>query len=63
VDRPGLFSFDPGIGATRRIAAGIERLLTLPAGERQELRHAVSAFVLREWTWDLTAQRLLEAAG
>ena len=63
MDRPGLFSFDPGSGATRRIAAGIERFLTLPARERQALRDAVSAFVSREWTWDLTAQRLLEAAG
>lgn len=63
VGMPGLFSFEPGPGAPRRIAAGIERLLALPPAERRGLRTAVSAFVPREWTWDRTAQRLLDAAG
>jgi glycosyltransferase involved in cell wall biosynthesis len=62
VDRPGLFSFEPGRGATERIAAGLDRLLSLSASERGELRTAVSAAVSREWTWEQTAERLLAAA-
>jgi glycosyltransferase involved in cell wall biosynthesis len=62
VARPGLFSFDPGPSASGRIAAGIERLLALPEAERDALRTAVSAFVGLHWTWDRTAQQLLEAA-
>lgn len=62
VSRPGLFTFDPGDGATHRIADGIKRLLALPPAERNELRAAVSAYVGREWSWDRTAERLLEAA-
>jgi glycosyltransferase involved in cell wall biosynthesis len=62
VDRPGLFSFEPGPGAVHRIAEGIEGLLTLPQRERAELRRAVSAFAHQEWTWDRTADRLLHAA-
>ena len=62
VDRPGLFSFRPGPGAAARLARGLDRLLQLPAEERDELRGAVSAVVNREWTWDRTAERLLEAA-
>ncbi|MGQ0668183.1 MAG: glycosyltransferase, partial [Actinomycetota bacterium] len=62
VGRPGLFTFEPGDGATRRLTAGIERILGLPAEERAELRAAVSGFVALEWTWERTADRLLEAA-
>jgi len=61
VRRPGLFSFAPGEGAADRLAAGIERLLSLPHEERDELRRGVSAFVGREWTWERTATRILEA--
>jgi glycosyltransferase involved in cell wall biosynthesis len=61
VGRPGLFSFEPGVGAAPRLAEGIERLLALPPGEREELRLAVSAFVGREWTWERTAERILAA--
>ena len=43
VRRPGLFSFAPGEGAADRLAAGIERLLSLPHEERDELRRGVSA--------------------
>ena len=63
VDRPGLFSFRPGPGAAARVARGLDRLLQLPAEERDELRGAASAVVNREWTWERTAERLLEAAG
>ena len=45
VGRPGLFSFEPGEGAVQRLAEGIDRLLSLPDGERDELRRAVSSFV------------------
>jgi glycosyltransferase involved in cell wall biosynthesis len=63
VGRPGLFSFDPGEGAVRRLAEGIDRLLSLPNDEREELRGAVSSFVATHWTWERTAAGLLGAAG
>ena len=63
VGRPGLFSFEPGAGAVRRIASGLQWLLALPDAERDDLRRRISAFVGREWTWDRTADRLLLAAG
>ena len=62
VGRPELFSFEPGEGAVRRLAAGIDRLLSLPIDERAELRRAVSSFVANHWTWERTAARLLAAA-
>lgn len=62
VDRPGLFSYAPGEGATRHVAEGIRTLLALPAEERGELREAISAYVNREWSWASTAQQLLAAA-
>jgi glycosyltransferase involved in cell wall biosynthesis len=63
VGRPGLFSFEAGPGAEARLASGIDRLLSLPAHERDELRGAVSAFVARAWSWERTAALLLDAAG
>jgi glycosyltransferase involved in cell wall biosynthesis len=63
VGRPGLFSFEPGEGAVRRLADGIDRLLSLPSDERAELRGAVSSFVATHWTWERTAAGLLAAAG
>jgi glycosyltransferase involved in cell wall biosynthesis len=63
VDGPGLFSFERGPDAARRIAAGIERLLSLPAQERARLKTAVSLFVRSEWTWEGAAERLLAAAS
>lgn len=62
VDRPGFFSFEPGPGATSRIADGIDRLLSLPAEERDRLRREISEFVAHEWSWQRTASRLLDAA-
>jgi glycosyltransferase involved in cell wall biosynthesis len=62
VDRPEMFSFEPGTGAPLRIAAAIDRLVSLPAHDRSELRTAIAAFVRREWTWERTAERLLDAA-
>jgi glycosyltransferase involved in cell wall biosynthesis len=61
VGRPGLFSFAPGEGAVGRLAASIERILSLPAPERDELRAGVHAFVAREWTWGQTASKILAA--
>ena len=63
VGRPGVFSFEPGAGAVGRLADGIDRLLSLPASERDELRLAVSSFVAEHWTWERTAAKLLAAAG
>ena len=51
------------ISTPSRLAAALDRLLELPAAERDELRATVSAFVGREWTWDRTANGLLAAAG
>ena len=62
VGRPGLFSFQPGGGAARRIAEGIDRLLALPAEERGELGEQLSRFVRRAWSWGQVAERLLTAA-
>jgi glycosyltransferase involved in cell wall biosynthesis len=63
VGRPGFFSFEPGDGAPRRIAEGIDRLVGLPPDELRAMRAEVSAFARREWTWDRTAQLLLQAGG
>jgi len=63
VGRPGLFSFEPGGGAVRSLAEGVDRLLSLPKDEREELRRAVSSFVAEHWTWGRTASRLLAAAA
>jgi glycosyltransferase involved in cell wall biosynthesis len=63
VGHPGLFSFEPGDGAVGRLAAGIDGLLSLPHGQRAELRSAVSAFVRTHWTWERTAAGLLDAAA
>jgi glycosyltransferase involved in cell wall biosynthesis len=63
IGRPGLLTFEPGPGAVARLASALDRVLELPARERDELRAAVSAFVGREWTWDRTATGLLAAAG
>ena len=62
VGRPGLLSFDGGAGATRRVAEALHRILDLDPAEREELGAEVSRFVASEWTWERTAERLLEAA-
>jgi glycosyltransferase involved in cell wall biosynthesis len=63
VGEPGAFSFDPGLGAPARIAAGIDRLLTIPAARRREIGRSLSAFVRSEWSWRATADRLLALAA
>ncbi|CAN5176526.1 hypothetical protein BH20ACT24_BH20ACT24_02050 [soil metagenome] len=63
VSRPGLLSYDPGPGASRRIAEALDRVLGLPREEIFTLRAAVSGFASREWTWERTAERLLSLAG
>jgi glycosyltransferase involved in cell wall biosynthesis len=62
VDRPGLFSYQPGPGSVGRIARGLDLLLDIPPAERAALGGALSSFVRREWTWDHTSARLLEIA-
>jgi glycosyltransferase involved in cell wall biosynthesis len=62
VGRPGLFSFEPGEGSVHRLVDGVDRLLSLPLRERDELRRAVSSFVGNHWTWERTAAKLLAAA-
>jgi glycosyltransferase involved in cell wall biosynthesis len=57
----GAFSFEPGPGAAHRISAGLDLLLGLPVGRRRELGAEVSRFVSDHWTWDRTAEGLLEA--
>jgi glycosyltransferase involved in cell wall biosynthesis len=59
---PGLLSFPPGDGATRRLAEGVGRILELPPTEARVAREAVRRYVASEWTWERTAQRLLDAA-
>ncbi len=63
VGRPGIFSFEPGPNAARRVADAIERLLFLPEQERARLRSTGSAFARSEWTWQRGAERLLAAAS
>jgi hypothetical protein len=45
-----------------RLVDGVDRLLSLPHRERDELRRAVSSFVGNHWTWERTAAKLLAAA-
>jgi glycosyltransferase involved in cell wall biosynthesis len=63
IARPGLLTFEPGPGTVSRLASALDRVLELPAAERDELRGEVSGFVGREWTWERTAAGLLAAAG
>lgn len=63
VGRPGLFSFEPGEGATARVRAGLLSLLAIEGTERDELRSTISSYVAREWSWEATARRIFEAAG
>ena len=58
--RPGMLSFEPGPGASRRVAEALRRILEVSPSEREELEEAVSRYVAAEWTWERTAERLLE---
>jgi glycosyltransferase involved in cell wall biosynthesis len=59
---PGLLSFEPGPGATHRLAGGLRRILDMGPGARRELGETLRDHVVREWTWERTAERLLEAS-
>jgi glycosyltransferase involved in cell wall biosynthesis len=61
VGTTGLLSFEPGPGATHRLVEALRRLLDLGPDDRAELGSALRAHVAREWTWERTADRLLEA--
>jgi glycosyltransferase involved in cell wall biosynthesis len=63
IERPGLLTFEPGDRAVQSLAASIDRLLSLPPKERDEIGHTLSGFVSREWSWEATAAGLLAAAG
>ena len=60
--RPGWFSFEPGPGATGRLAERVRALVALSGGERAEVRAALRGHVVSEWTWEQTAERLVDAA-
>jgi glycosyltransferase involved in cell wall biosynthesis len=60
--RPGMLSFEPGPGATRRLAGALEAILALHPDERAAAREAVREHVVTNWTWERTAERLLAAA-
>jgi glycosyltransferase involved in cell wall biosynthesis len=62
IEHRAALAFEPGPGATRRLAEALDRLLSLPAADRSELAERARSYVTREWTWDRTAERLLEAA-
>jgi len=62
VDRPGLFSFEPGPGAFGRIADGIDRLLDISVEGRSELGRRLRDVVRTRWTWDRACEALLDAA-
>jgi len=59
---PGALSFEPGEGATRRLAERVRSLLDEPQAERAELGRAARTHVAGEWTWEKTAERLLAVA-
>jgi len=59
VGRPGLFTFEPGAGATGRIAEGIDRLLAIDPEGRRELGLRLGRSVARRWSWDAAALDLL----
>jgi glycosyltransferase involved in cell wall biosynthesis len=59
---PGALSFEPGDGATRRLAERVRAILAKPRADRAELARAARAHVAREWTWERTAERLLAVA-
>jgi glycosyltransferase involved in cell wall biosynthesis len=62
VNEEGLFSFDPGPDAAANLARGIKRILDMPSQDRNRLQGGLASFVGSEWTWERTAQRLLESA-
>lgn len=63
IGRPGALSFEPGPGATRRLAERLGALLDEPTAVRETLAAAARAHVVNEWTWEQTADRLLDAAA
>ncbi len=63
IGRPGALSFEPGLGATRRLAERLGALLDEPAATLEKLAAAARAHVANEWTWERTAERLLDAAS
>jgi glycosyltransferase involved in cell wall biosynthesis len=62
VGRPGWFSYQPGPAAAGNIAVGVRRLLDVSDEERRVLSLGVARFVASNWTWERTAELLLQAA-
>lgn len=63
IGRTEALSFEPGEGATRRLAEKLSGLLGESPEERGELASKARSHVAREWTWQRTAERLLAAAS
>ncbi|HSL12382.1 MAG TPA: glycosyltransferase [Actinomycetota bacterium] len=59
VGAPGLFTFEPGPGATEAIAGGIDRLLSIDPVERRALGARLAGSVAERWSWEGTALALL----
>jgi glycosyltransferase involved in cell wall biosynthesis len=59
--KPGLLRYDPA-DPIAGIAAGLDRLLSIPSRDRKEMGRAASALATERWSWDRVAEKLLEAA-
>jgi glycosyltransferase involved in cell wall biosynthesis len=63
IGRPEALSFEPGPGATRRLADRLASLLAEPPDDRRGMARTAREHVAVEWTWERTADRLLQAAS
>lgn len=59
--RPGLLSFDPA-DPIEDLARAIDGILSLQPGERAELSAGVAEVARTAWSWERTAERLLQLA-
>jgi glycosyltransferase involved in cell wall biosynthesis len=62
IGRPGDLSFEPGDGATHRLTERLASLIAEGKNDRVHLAELARAHVAKEWTWERTAELLLEAA-
>ena len=63
IEAPGLLSYEPGPEAATNLARGLERLLAVPSEERGAMGRKLSDRVTERWSWQRTADDLLDAAG
>ena len=59
---PGLLTFNPN-RPIEGIAAAIDRILSIPDGERRELGRAAAATARKLWSWERVADQLLTHAS